>query len=373
MEDLKTSSIPSKFISERLYLHAIFIAFIMCSWPVYYLIYAQKPNFKWAEVYGPLTIFFYTFMAICIYFMVFVVLRDRPTFKKNTQIFIKTGGTLVVALLYIAIRYGVEQHLAYRLFGIRTYDRDISFGYFFHDNLFNAFLLVFGSLFVKFMDDWYITDRMKNELEKQNLRLELDFLKSQVNPHFLFNTLNNIQSYIVQDEKMKSIELIGRLSEFMRFALYECTEEYIDLDKEINMLADYVELERVRCDDRVMINFETIGNFTAYKIPPLLLMPFVENAFKHGADDQLSNSWIKISITEQEGLLNMQVENNFSASTVPAERAGGIGLQNVKKRLKHYFSDQHDLQISTNGNTFLVNLNLQLISIEFSPNTNQKL
>lgn len=360
MEHLNTNNTPSKFSSARWYLHAVFITFIMCSWPVYYLIYAQKPNFKWLDVYGPLTIFFYVFMTICIYFMVFVVLRDRPALKKNSRILIKFGGTLVVVLLYIAIRYGVEQHLAYRWIGIRNYDRDISFGYFFHDNLFNAFLLVFGSLFVKFMDDWYITDRIRTDLEKQNLRLELDFLKSQVNPHFLFNTLNNIQSYIVQDEKMKSIELIGRLSEFMRFALYECTEEYIEVTKEIDMLTDYVELERVRCDDRVVIKFERAGDFSSYKIPPLLLMPFVENAFKHGADDQLSNSWIKISIVEQNGRLNLEVENNYSPSAIPAEKTGGIGLENVKKRLKHYFSGKHDLQITTNGNTFLVNLNLQL-------------
>ncbi|MBB2151351.1 sensor histidine kinase [Pedobacter gandavensis] len=360
MEDLQIKSMPSKLRSARLQLHAVFITFIMCAWPVYYLIYARKPDFKWTEVYGPLTLFYYAFIAACTYFMVFVVLRDRPYLKKSNRILIKIGGTIIVALLYIVIRWGVEQHLAYWLLGIRTYYREITFSYFFHDNLVNAFIVVFCSLFVKFMDDWYITDRMKTDLEKQNLRLELDFLKSQVNPHFLFNTLNNIQSFIVQDEKMKSIELIGRLSEFMRFALYECTEEYIDLDKEINMLGDYVELERVRCDDRVMISFETSGNFGDYKVPPLLLMPFVENAFKHGADDQLNNSWIKINISLKEGLLKLTVDNNFSPAAVSLEKNGGIGLQNVRKRLKYYFADQQKLEISSNGNTFHVSLNLQL-------------
>ncbi|WP_316748080.1 sensor histidine kinase [Pedobacter gandavensis] len=360
MEDLKINNPAKKPISARLYLHGIFISFIMCSWPIYFLVYSRKMNFEWAEAYSALTFFFYSFLALCIYFMVFVVLRNRPALKKSSRILIKVGGTLALAFLYICIRWAIEQHLAYWALGIRTYPREITFSYFFYDNLFNAFLLVFCGLFVKFMDDWYITDRIRTDLEKQNLRLELDFLKSQVNPHFLFNTLNNIQSYIVQDEKMKSIELIGRLSEFMRFALYECTEEYIDLDKEINMLTDYVELERVRCDDRVMIIFETSGNFGHHKVPPLLLMPFVENAFKHGADDQLSNSWIKINISVQEDLLKLQVDNNFSASSIPAEKTGGIGLQNVRKRLNHYFPDKHDLQISNKGNTFHVNLNLQL-------------
>lgn len=360
MEDIKSKALSSKLISARLYLHSIFIVFVMMAWPIYYLVYYNKPNFKWTEVYGPLTFFFYAFLLVCVYFMVFVVLRKRPNLKRGYRILIVTAGIIGTSLLYIGIRWFVEQHLAYWLLGITNYAKTTTFSFFFHDNLMNAFLMVFCSLFLKFMDDWYITDRIKSNLEKQNLRLELDFLKSQVNPHFLFNTLNNIQSYIVQDEKMKSIELIGRLSEFMRFALYECNEEFIELNKEIEMLRDYVELERVRCDDRVKISFETKGDFGNYHVPPLLLMPFVENTFKHGADEQIQDSWIMIRIEEEEGTLHMVVENNFSVSSVPEEKTGGIGLQNVSKRLKYYYEDRKSLHISTDGNVFKVNLKIKL-------------
>jgi two-component system LytT family sensor kinase len=180
-----------------------------------------------------------------------------------------------------------------------------------------------------------------------------------VNPHFLFNTLNNIQSFIVQDDKPKSIELIGRLSDFMRFALYECDEEYIDLDKEISMLKDYVELERVRCDDRVSISFVATGNFDDFQIPPLLLMPFVENAFKHGADNQLEQSWINILIRLQDNKLQLKVSNNFIVAA-NEEKPGGIGLQNVTKRLQHYFPGKNNLRAASKGNIFDADLSINL-------------
>jgi hypothetical protein len=288
-------------------------------------------------------------------------LRNRPQLKRNTALLIKIAGLIGMFFLYIPLRWVIEQKLEFWILGVSNYPQNVSYSFFFHDTLVFAFIILIAGAYVKFMDDWYIHDRIKSTLEKQNLRLELDFLKSQVNPHFLFNTLNNIQSFIVQDEKMKSIELIGRLSEFMRFALYECDEEFIDLDKEISMLADYVELERVRCDDRVKISFEANGDFDNLIIPPLLLMPFVENAFKHGADTQLDQSWINISIRQHQGQLHLKIENDFIAPAQGFEvKHGGIGLQNVKKRLQYYFLNKHQLEITAKQKVFEVNLILQL-------------
>jgi two-component system LytT family sensor kinase len=262
---------------------------------------------------------------------------------------------------FIPLRYLVEQILVYRLFGQSNYPQAVTWSYYFHDNLGISFTVLLAGAFVKFMDAWFVTDRLKSTLERQNLRLELDFLKSQLNPHFLFNTLNNIQSYIVQDEKARSIELIGRLSEFMRFALYQCNEEYIGLDKEISILQDYVELERVRCDDRTTIIFTTDGNFAGYRIPPLLLMPFVENAFKHGADGQLGKSWINVSISQHDGVLDLKVENDYTAlQEAGNNRDGGIGLQNVLRRLQYYFNNSHRLAMAAVNKVYTVNLILEL-------------
>lgn len=311
--------------------------------------------------FHPLILLFYILVLAVIYFTVFVILKDRPHLKRATAISIKVSGFVAMFFLFIPLRWFVDQKLSEWLLGMTNYPKGTDMGYYyFHDNLIISASVMAAALFLKFMNDWYVNDRIKSALEKQNLQLELSFLKSQVNPHFLFNTLNNIQSYIVQNDNMKSIELIGRLSEFMRFALYECNEEFIELDKEISMLADYIELERVRCEDRVQISFTTEGNFGDYQIPPLLLMPFVENAFKHGTDAQTDQSAINISITIKNDTLHLQVENNYAEVLIADPKTGGIGIQNVKRRLQHYFKDKHTLQLSKDRNIFEANLSLVL-------------
>lgn len=349
---------------ERLYLHAIFILIIVANQPVFRVLYIKDYHFKWSYDYQPVALMFYLLALGCTYFMAFVILRNRPSLKKSVAIILKIAGTVGLFFAFIYLRWFDDMFISDWLFGITNYPKTTSFSFFFHDNLVYAFVIILLGFFLKFMDDWYINDRIKSALEKQNLRLELDFLKSQVNPHFLFNTLNNIQSFIVQDEKMKSIELLGRLSEFMRFALYECDEEFIDLEKEVAMLADYVELERIRCDDRVKISFEASGDFSDHQIPTLLLMPFIENAFKHGADTHMGESWISITIKQREGNLYLNVENSFTPQVTAGERPGGIGLINADKRLQHYFFRQHSLQAGQHENVYQVILKLQLKPIQ---------
>ncbi|RKR80350.1 histidine kinase [Mucilaginibacter gracilis] len=342
----------NKINRQRLYLHALFVLLIFTNQSIFSAIYAKNYHFSWAKDFQPMLILFYLLVVSYTYFIAFVILNLKP-------LWVRFAGIMVAFLLFPPLRFLVDQRISDWLFGVTDYPKTQTFGFIFHDNLFFSFIVLLLGVFLKFMDDWFIHDRIKATLEKQNLRLELDFLKSQVNPHFLFNTLNNIQSFIVQNNKPKSIELIGRLSEFMRFALYECDEEYIDLDKEIDMLTDYVELERVRCDDRVSISFIATGDFDDLQIPPLLLMPFVENAFKHGADNQLDKSWINITITQNNNKLQLNVSNNFVADN-SAEKAGGIGLQNVTKRLRHYFPGRYSLLAAAKGNIFEADLSITL-------------
>lgn len=360
METAPTRQLLRKHNKDNIYLHSIFIFVILVCRPVFKYLYDSSYHFKWSMDYHPVVLLFYLLVLSVIYFTAFVILKDRHQFKRPAAIAIKLSGFIGMFFLFIPLRWFTDQNLSYWLTGITNYPKEVSLNFFFHDNIIISFSVMMAGLFLKFMNDWYLNDRIKLVLEKQNLQMELNFLKSQVNPHFLFNTLNNIQSYIVQDDKWKSIELIGRLSEFMRFSLYECNEEFIDLDKEISMLGDYIELERVRCDDRVKISFLTEGNFSAYKIPPLLLMPFVENAFKHGADRQMKESLISIQITLQNNSLYLKVENSFTAQGIADSKTGGIGLQNVKRRLQHYFPDKYTLRINEHEPVFKVNLSLTL-------------
>lgn len=343
----------SKVKTARITLHSVFLLVILSYQPVFKAMYIKGYHFNWRVDYQPLALMFYAEVITFIYVTAFVAMRKNTSAPRKIVLIITTF------LGFIFVRWGLDQYVDKWLFGRANYAEDTTFSYFFHDNLVFSFYAILAGLFLKFMDDWYVNDRIKSALERQNLRLELDFLKSQVNPHFLFNTLNNIQSFIVQDEKMKSIELIGRLSEFMRFSLYECDEEFISLAKEINMLDDYIALERVRCEDRVEILFNRQGNFDNADIPPKLLIPFVENAFKHGADMQLKASWIHINIVKEANLLAMKVSNNF----IPREtgkKSGGIGIQNVNKRLQHYFPGKHTLQLLQNGDIFEADLRLEL-------------
>ncbi len=345
----------------RIYLHAMFILLIISFESLFKTLYLKGYHFSFEYEYGPIALIFYLFYLCCVYCIAFIVLPWGARLSRRLRIAFRIASIVCCFFLFIPLRYLVEQLLEYRLFGQSNYPQSVTWSFYFHDNLGVSFSVLLAGAFVKFMDDWFVADRRKLVLERQNLRLELDFLKSQVNPHFLFNTLNNIQSYIVQDEKIKSIELIGRLSEFMRFALYECDDEYIGLDKEISILQDYVELERVRCDDRTKIIFTADGNFAGYRIPPMLLMPFVENAFKHGTDRQLGNSWIKVAIRQQDGVLDLKVENDFTV--LPEARGGrnsGIGLQNVQRRLQYYFNNSHRLTSAAENSVYKVNLTLEL-------------
>jgi LytS/YehU family sensor histidine kinase len=322
-------------------------------------LYVKGYQFEFKYSFGPVGLLFYSLFLSYIYCIAFFVFSAGRRLRRNRRILFRLLLIIGTCALFIPLRYLIEQILVYNLIGVSNYGQSTTWQYYFHDNLGIILTMLLAGACLKFMDDWFVADRRKTMLERENLRLELDFLKSQLNPHFLFNTLNNVQSYIVQDEKAKSIELIGRLSGFMRFALYECNEEFIALEKEISILQDYVELERVRCEDRTAIRFRTDGNFNNYVIPPMLLMPFVENAFKHGADRQVENSWINVAIRQQNNRLELQVENNFTGMPVLAEN-GGIGLRNVQRRLEHYFNHRHRLTITTVNNVYKVRLSLEL-------------
>lgn len=352
----------SKAQAARITLHSIFLLVIIGCQPVFKALYMNGYHFQWNVEFQPFALTFLLLVITFSYLTAFVAMRPRKEQNKVTGTIIKILLVIALSLGFIFTRYGVDQYLHKWIWGITNYPEDVTFSYFFHDNLVYSFCILLAGLFLKFMDDWYVNDRIKSKLEQQNLRLELDFLKSQINPHFLFNTLNNIQSYIIQDEKMTSVALIGRLSEFMRFALYECDKEYIDLAKEIEMLEDYIALERVRYEDRLDIIFEVQGEFNFANIPPMLLIPFVENAFKHGADMQLGGAFIHIHITKKANHLHLNVKNNFllPATTGPVTKNGGIGLKNVKKRLQHYFPKRHILQLQQNRNIFEADLQLEL-------------
>lgn len=193
------------------------------------------------------------------------------------------------------------------------------------------------------------------QLAKDNLQLEFNFLKSQVNPHFLFNTLNNIYSLVIAERKDQATTTIARLSGFMRYTLYETGEEKILLQKEVQLLKDYVELEKLRLNE-TSVQFTVETDKDDYTIPPLLFMPALENAFKY-TEDKRGNTII-IHITARQKWLQVNIQNNLS-DAIPA-KSGGIGLQNLQKRVNHYYADKSSYSLSAVNGVYLFQLSCNL-------------
>ncbi|MBK9253978.1 MAG: histidine kinase [Saprospiraceae bacterium] len=228
----------------------------------------------------------------------------------------------------------------------------------------STFFVGTSTTIYKIMNDWLIQQRDKKELESQNLQSELKFLKSQINPHFLFNTLNSLYALTLKKSDLAP-EIVLKLSEMMRYMLYECNEKQVPLKKEVKYLQNYLELEKLRHGNKMEIDFKINGDLTNQKIAPLVMMPFVENAFKHGINHQVSQGFVNLELNVFENDLQMVLENSKSPSIpkIGDIRSGGIGLVNVKRRMNILYPDNFQLEIRESPLTYKVELNLHLIDI----------
>ncbi|WP_143960283.1 sensor histidine kinase [Litoribacter populi] len=190
----------------------------------------------------------------------------------------------------------------------------------------------------------------KADLLVLNAGLELENLKNQFHPHFLFNTLNNIYGLVMTNEQAGDAVL--KLSGLLRFSLYESKEDRIPLSREIRFLEDYIHLEKIRHHEHVSIDFEVTVEDDDSPIAPLLLITFVENAFKHGVNSSIRNSWVKINLRQQENIITFEVSNSKPAKGSKKEGPGGIGLENVKRRLTLLYPQKHELVVSDQQEVF---------------------
>jgi len=212
---------------------------------------------------------------------------------------------------------------------------------------------------LKIMADWVRQQRIQQDLEKQNMQSELRFLRSQINPHFLFNTLNSLYALALKKSD-KAPEVVLRLSEMMRYMLYECNEKRVSLEKEVNYMKNYLELEKTRHGQKVDIQLEVEGSASDHRIAPLMFIPFLENSFKHGLSNQLKYGFVHILLRVDDKEVNFDITNSKPALHDPNYHRGGIGLKNVKRRLDILYPNQYSLQISDDPQTYSVNLQIQL-------------
>ena len=223
---------------------------------------------------------------------------------------------------------------------------------------------------INLLNYWYQQKQKTTEAEKERMAAELDLLKSQIHPHFLFNTLNNLYSYTLENSA-KAPEIILKLSNLLRFMIYESNVAYIPLDKEISLLQQYIDLEQLRYSDRLDISFTITGDLNNKQIAPLLLLPFLENAFKHGISHQLDQCWISFDLRLSGSFLYFKLINSKDKDeTSGFTEASGIGLQNVKRRLELLYPGKYKLETLEKEEIFIVNLELQIEETKDSEKTN---
>ena len=211
---------------------------------------------------------------------------------------------------------------------------------------------------IEFLKKWYIENDRNQKIEKEKMVMELEMLKAQVHPHFLFNTLNNLYSLTLTHSDSAPV-VVTHLSGLLRYMLYECNEKEVPLNNEIAALKKYTELEKLRYGNRLDISFSCTGQTSHLVIAPLLLIPFVENSFKHGVSEQLDQCWINLHLHAEHDVFTFNLSNSCSNEQKCAS-TGGIGLNNIKKRLDLIYAGQYDLNISEQEEMYVVKLTMQL-------------
>ncbi|MGQ1947610.1 sensor histidine kinase [Geofilum sp. OHC36d9] len=211
---------------------------------------------------------------------------------------------------------------------------------------------------IKATTRWFMLDAQRKSLENENLKSELSNLKMQLNPHFFFNTLNNIYS-LIQLSPDKAQDAVHRLAKLMRYHLYETNSDTVPLKGELDFLESYVALMKLRTGANMKVNFSYSVEDDGDMIAPLLFVPLVENAFKYGASSD-SNSVILIHVNEENHVLEVKVENSVFVNPEALDAHGGIGLDNLQKRLRLIYPERYSFDAGLHGEMFVVNLVIRL-------------
>jgi two-component system LytT family sensor kinase len=226
-------------------------------------------------------------------------------------------------------------------------------------NIFPYLFILACSIAYRMIQDRMEAERLLKEKENENLKTELSFLRSQVSPHFMFNVLNNMVSMARKKSDLLEPSLI-KLSSLMRYMLYETDEQKVPLEKEVEYLHSYIDLQQQRFGKKLTVKVDIDIHDCCYEIEPMLLIPFIENAFKHGTG-MIEEPMISVQLKADDGVLQLTVQNKFNCKTTEVkDKASGIGLTNVKRRLNLLYGKNHSLEVSDKNSWFVTSLQLKL-------------
>lgn len=321
------------------------IIYLILSHLLLFLVTAVSMRDPEIQVFEILTFINYAIAA----FIISYHLLPRFYTTKNLVAFISYSSLLVLAVILI------EELVLERIFFPENRGQNMYIIY--------TVLQVFPKIMmlVGFKLGWDSLS-FKNEMEKLKdlaTQNELQFLQSQINPHFLFNNLNNLYSYALEKSD-KTPEIILQLSGLLRYMLYECKDDYISLRKDVDQLSNFIQLNELQIEDRGIVTFNHSNNLDNFKIAPLLLIVFVENAFKHSVSSLSDEIIINVDIKIDNNKLQFTCKNSYSNNTNINNLANGIGLTNVKKRLDLIYKDRYDLTTTMKDGMYVVLLNIDL-------------
>lgn len=280
-----------------------------------------------------------------------------PRFLERKRWFQYLAEFIVPFIIIVALRVFVQRYI---IDGYTHQER------YFYSSTFvvqTAVITLFITIFIsllRFVSEWFEMEAIKKEVETEKLTAELNFLKTQINPHFLFNTLNNLY-YLAYSKSENTTEVISKLSQVMRYMIYDANHERVLLEKEIEYMQNYIGLERLRLNNQIPINFDIKGNTMGVEIAPLILITFLENAFKHGVTSNNPEAWVNISIRVENDRLHYSVENS-KAKNALQDNGGksGIGLTNVRRRLELVYPAKHTLKVEDTAHRYYIELQITL-------------
>ena len=302
-------------------------------------------------LYQSLTQFYYIIVFYFIYF--FVSPASITSSRQLTTVIMAFGGSVVfLFLLKLGKVALIDTRFSLNLTEYGVY----SAGHYASDILYIIFYSAFA-IFIKLLVRWYDERKAAQEKLIRDHQFELELLKAQLNPHFFFNTLNNIYSLVLKKSDEAPAALM-KMSDIMRYMLYDSRNQKVPLEKELEYLEDYIELQKLRFTDPGYIDYEVSGTIENHKIPPMMLLSFVENAFKHGKK-RVTNPGITVRIEASEKHFSFMV-SNYVVDDAPVDRTGrtGIGMKNIKRRLELLYPNSHKLETSNRDGKYTVKLNI---------------
>lgn len=314
---------------------------------VIFLFYSFDKNNPLIETHEIAFFLNYTIAALIISYLLF----PKYVYRKKYGLFVITLFILIASVILI------EEFIIERIFFPDTRGK-------YFPNIIYTLIDVIPPIIIiagfKLAWDATTKQRQLDELKVMVHESELQFLKSQINPHFLFNNLNNLYAHAVE-QSPKTPEIILALSSILRYMLYECKVEYVSLNKEIEQIQNFIQLGELQIEGRGTVQLTNNINATGFQIAPLILMVFLENAFKHSSSSVVDNILIQIELhLDENGTLEFNCKNTYQEQTNTESLSNGIGLVNVKKRLNLIYPNAYRLNVTDTDNQYSVRLSIQL-------------